>query len=368
MAVNIWVSAVMRQAGRWPIGILAAAAAGLTLFTAAIGAIGERGASQPQRIAFQIATGSVSGKYFPVGELLAGLLSHPPRVARCDVAAACGPKGVIVSTRTSQGSAENVLAVQKGNVDSALAQSDVVALAVAGKDAFRKTGPAKHVRVIANLYPEDVHLLVSAKSTIKSVPDLRSKRVSLSTRGSGTLSTAQAVLVAYRIPHRNIKANYDSLDKAVELMQADKLDALFFVGGGPVNLIEALIAGKQARLIPIDGDGRKQLLARHDYFTADIMPANLYSGTSATETVSVGALWITNASASDEIIYAMVRALYNDANRKALDRFSSDQRFVRLPLAVKGIAAPLHPGAARFYREAGVLAKESAPTPARKPS
>jgi hypothetical protein len=244
----------------------------------------------------------------------------------------------------------------------------VVALAAAGKGTFAKTGPAKRVRVIANLYPEDVHLVAAAKSNIKHVTDLRGKRVSLSTQGSGTLATARAVLAAYRLSERSVKANYDPLDKAVELMRAGKLDALFFVGGAPVQPIETLIAGKQARLVPIDGDGRKRLLERYSHFTADSIPANLYTGAGATETVSVGALWITNASASNEIIYAMVRALYSRANRRTLDRFSTDPRFARLPLAATGASAPLHPGAARFYREAGVLPGGSAPTPARKPS
>lgn len=323
--------------------------------------------SPPQRIAFQIATGSVSGKYFPMGEMLAGLLSHPPRVARCDTADVCGPPGVIVSTRASEGSTTNVLAVNRHSVDSALAQADVVALALAGKGQFKATGPARNVRVIANLYPEDVHLVVSTKSRIASVADLRGKRVSLSTKGSGTIATAQAILAAYRIPEKSIKPNYASIDKAAELLQAGRLDALFFVGGTPVHLIDQLVKNKSARLVAIDGEGRKRLLATHSFFSADKIPWHAYSGAPAVETVSVGALWIVNASEPDDVIYAMVKALYNRTNRGTLDRFNNDDRFVQLDNAAQGTVAPLHPGALRYYKEVGVLLKEKAPLPQRKP-
>lgn len=346
--------------------MIAGLAAGLALLATEAGTPFAQ--SPPQRIAFQIATGSVSGKYFPLGEMLAGLLSHPPHVARCDTADVCGPPGLIVSTRASEGSVANILSVERGGVESGLAQSDVVALAVSGKGAFKKAGPARHVRVIANLYPEDVHLVVSTKTRIASVADLRGKRVSLSTKGSGTLATAQAVLAAYGLSEKSIKPNYDSIDKVAELMQAGKLDAFFFVGGAPVHLIDTLIANKSARLVAIDGEGRKRLLARYRFFSADKIPWHAYAGTPAVETVSVGALWIANASARDDVIYAMVKALYNSANRAALKRFNPDDRFVQLDLAAKGTMAPLHPGAARFYREAGALPKEPKPVPARKPS
>jgi uncharacterized protein len=318
----------------------------------------------PQRISFQIATGSISGTYFPVGEMLAGLLSHPPGVARCDAADVCGPAGVIVTTHASEGSIANVLAVDRGSVDSGLAQADVVALAVEGKGPFKKAGPAHHLRIIANLYPEDVHLVASTKARIRSVADLKGKRVSLSTQGSGTIATAQAILAAYKISEKSIKPNYDSIDKAAELLQAGKLDAFFFVGGAPVHLIDYLIEHHSAVLVPIDGEGRKKLLADKGFFTADTISRHTYTDTPATDTVSVGALWITYASEPDNLIYAMVKALYNRANRRALSQYNSDDRFVQLSLAAKGTNAPLHPGAQRFYKEKDVLPEPPAAAPA----
>ena len=105
-------------------------------------------------------------------------------------------------------------------------------MAVAGQGPFRKTGRARQLRVIANLYGEDLHLLAAKKANIKTVADLRGKRVSLSTEGSGTIITARAVLSAYRMTEKSIVPNYDPAEKASDLMQDGKLDAL--LNGVPV--------------------------------------------------------------------------------------------------------------------------------------
>jgi len=105
-----------------------------------------------------------------MGELIAGIVSHPPGLARCETSGACGPPGLIVSARTSEGAVANVLAIDAGGVDSGLAQANVVADAVAGQGVFRKAGRQTHIRAIANLFPETVQLVVSAGSHIAKSP------------------------------------------------------------------------------------------------------------------------------------------------------------------------------------------------------
>ena len=319
----------------------------------------------PQRVAFQISTGSTTGSYFPVGQLLADLLSHPPGVGRCQAADVCGPAGLIVSTRASEGSIANVTAVNSGNVSSGIAQTDVVALAVAGKGPFAKAGTSKQLRVIANLYGEDVHLLAAKNSNIKSIADLRGKRVSLSSEGSGTINTARAILAAFRLNERSIVPNFDPSEKATELLQSGKLDAVFYVGGTPVNLIQQLLDEGVATLVPISGDGRTRLLRAQPHLYAHAIPQGTYTGAGDVETVAVDALWITDASQPDNLIYGMVRALFNPANRAAMNNERVGAHFIELPSAAKGATAPLHPGAARFYMEMGVLDPQpQAPPPA----
>src|SRR5512146_1516874 len=184
-----------------------------------------------QRIAFSIATGPSSGTYFPVGEIIAGMISHPPGVDRCAHPGVCGPEGLIATVQTSPGAYANVLAVESGRVNSALAQSDIVAQALAGKGAFKK--PQRHIRAIAALFPEDVHLVVSVRSRIASIAHLRGKRVSIGAADSGTAVTARAVISAYRL---RVRQSSDPPDVAAQKLQSGKLDAFFFVGGPPVPL------------------------------------------------------------------------------------------------------------------------------------
>ena len=322
----------------------------------------------PQRVAFQISTGSTTGSYFPVGQMLADLLSHPPGVGRCQAAEVCGPAGLIVSTRASEGSIANVTAVNSGNVSSGIAQADVVALAVAGKGAFAKSGPAKQLRVIANLYGEDVHLLAGKNSNIKSVADLRGKRVSLSSEGSGTINTARAILAAYRLSERSIVPNYDPGERATDLLQSGKLDAVFYVGGTPVNLIQQLLDEGVAVLVPINGEGRTRLLRAQPHLYAHTIAQGTYAGADDVDTVAVDALWITDASQPDNLIYGMVKSVFNPANRTTLNGERVGAHFAELDAAAKGTIAPLHPGAARAYAEMGVLDPPAQAPPPAPPS
>lgn len=334
-------------------------AGGAVLCLAALAAIAAQGATQGelarQRIAFQISTGSTSGTYFPVGEFLAGLLSHPPGISRCQAANVCGPLGLIVSTRATEGSVANVVAVNSGASNSALAQADVVALAVAGEGPFKKSGPARQVRIIGDLYTEDLHLIAGSKTKIKSVEDLRGKRVSLSTEGSGTIVTARAVLAAYRVPEWRITASFETPDRAADLLRQGKIDAMFFVGGTPVSLVEQLLDEGAGVLVPINGAGRKRLLAEKPYLSAHTITAATYTNAGAVDTVGTGALWITNASQSDDLIYGMTKALYNPLNRPMIEARHLGANFLESSVAAKGATAPFHPGAARYFTEAKLM-------------
>ena len=319
-----------------------------------------------QRIFFIIATGPTSGTYFPVGEAIAGLVSHPPGLHRCDAPGVCGPAGLIASARTSAGAISNVVDVNAHRVNSGLAQADVIAEAVAGKGAFRKIGAQSHVSVIADLFPEELHLIAAKRSRINSVAGLRGKRVSLGDPASGTIVTARTVLSAYRVPLWRLKAQQLPSDVAADELEKGKLDAFFFVGGAPVALVRDLVARGQAVLVPIDGAGRKRLLARVPSLSAERIAAGTYSGTGAVETVSVRALWVVNSAEPNDVVYAVTRALFNPANRGLLDQSHPSAKLIRLDGATADLPAPLHPGAARFYREAGKL--PAIPVPAKPPA
>lgn len=305
---------------------------------------------------FQVATGSTAGTYFPMGELIAGIVSHPPGVARCEARGVCGPPGLIVSVRTSDGAVANVRAVNSGLADAGFAQSNIVADAVAGRGEFRAAGRQTHIRVMAALFPEVVHLVVAAKSHINKVADLSGKRVALGTDGSGTAVVAHDVLLAYGVSLRRVKVSHDSYDVSANLLQQGKLDAFFFQGSAPSPLVGDLLAHGAARLVPIDGRGRRRLLARLPSFSADVISSGLYAHSGAVQTISCRTLLVVKDSVAPDIVYGIVRALFAPANRSLLDAGARPGNAIRLENAATDLTAPLHQGAERFYREKGVLA------------
>lgn len=305
--------------------------------------------SGPTRVSFQIATGSTEGVYFPVGQAMAGLISHPLGVGRCDTATVCGPAGLILSARTSEGTTDNLRSVNQGLVDSGFADGDAIAAAVKGVGAFRR--PARHLRVIAALFPEEAHLVVATDSNIQSVADLRGKRVLMGPANGTGLARVRAILSAYRVRAREVVSS----DPADQLLKDGKIDAYFAVAGVPLDSIKTLLTQRVARLVPIDGEGRDRLIQMVPQLFPATIAAGAYPGTGTVETVSTRAYWVTRDGEPDALVYGMVRALFNPANRQALTASHPSAREISLDSAATNPPAPLHPGAARFYREKGKL-------------
>src|SRR5450432_3642063 len=265
--------------------------------------------SAPMRVSFQIATGSTEGVYFPVGQAMAGLISHPLGVGRCDTATVCGPAGVILSARTSEGTTDNLRSVDQGLVESGFADGDVIAAAVAGQGAFRR--PARHLRVIAGLFAEETHLVALVQSNIQSVSDLRGKRVLMGPPNSGALMRARAILSAYRVHAREVISD----ETAAQMMKDGKIDAYFAVAGVPLDSIRDVLVRHVAHLVPIDGEGRDRLVKMVPQLSAALIAAGAYPGAAAVETVATRAYWVTRDTEADPLIYGIARALFNQIGR-----------------------------------------------------
>lgn len=305
----------------------------------------------PDRIAFQIATGSSSGTYFPIGQMLASLISHPAGVARCEEEGRCGPVGLIAAARASEGSIANVRAVDEGRVTSGLAQADIAAAAAAGTGVFKGAGEAQNLRAIAALFPETVHIVVLGDSPIKEIKDLRGKRVSIDAAGSGTNATARLILSAYKLTDKRVTFSFENAERSLEMMQAGELDAFFFVGGAPLGVVEELAAEGEIRLLPVEGKEIDKLVTDAPYLTKASIPEDTYENMPAVPTLEVRAIWLVNARVPDELVYDIVRALFNPGNRGLLDSGHPKGKLIRLETARDGLPVPLHPGAERYYEE-----------------
>ena len=305
-----------------------------------------------ERIDFKIATGSSSGTYFPIGQMLASLISHPPGVARCEAEGRCGPIGLFAAARASEGSIANARAVNEGRVTSGLAQADIAADAFEGRGAFKADGKATELRAIAALFPETVHIVVMADSKILAPKDLRNKRVSIDAAGSGTNATARTLLSAFKLNEKRVKFAFESAERSLEMLQAGDLDAFFFVGGAPLGVVEELAAQEKVRLLPLEGPEIDTLIKNAPYLTKAYIPEGTYQNMPAVPTIEVRAIWLVNASVPDQVVFEIVRALFHPDNRELLDSGHPKGRLIRLETARDGLPVPLHPGAARYYEGA----------------
>jgi len=316
-------------------------------------------AKQPEEAAgptfFSINTGSTSGTYYPVGEMLAAVISHPIGSIACRTDRPCGPIGLIASAQASDGSVTNVREVQSGAVGSALAQADIVSWAATSKNLFRSEQPLANIRVIANLYPESIHLIARSDAGISSVADLKGKRVSIDRPQSGTNYDARMILDSYGLKAHHVKMSEVDPNVSASLLLAGELDAFFFVGGAPLRVVTDLAEQGVINLVPITGEPVETLRKLHHFFQPDTIPAGTYAGVPEVETLSVGALWIVSSNVADQFVYEITRALWDEANRPILDQGHEKGRLMNPEAAIMGLPVPLHPGAERYYREIGLL-------------
>lgn len=305
---------------------------------------------------FRIGTGGTAGTYYPIGGLIANAISSPPGSRACDEGGSCGFPGLIASAVSSNGSVANVNAIAGGTLESGFVQSDVANWAHSGTGIWEGQPAVDSLRAIANLYPESIHLVARADAGIASVDDLRGKRVSLDEPGSGTLVDARIILEGFGLTEADISPEFLKPNQAADRMRDGQMDAFFFVGGFPAGAIAELASQTAITLVPIDGDGAAAIREQYPFFAADVVPAGTYDGLDAdVTTLAVGAQWVTSADQPEELVYGITQALWNDSTRALLDAGHAKGAAIRAETALAGVGIPLHPGAERFYREAGLL-------------
>lgn len=305
---------------------------------------------------FRIGTGSTGGTYHPIGGLIASTISNPPGARPCDRGGACGPEGLIAVAQSTGGSVANVEAIRAGRLESGLVQADIAYWAYKGEHIFRRKGKkVAKLRAIANLYPEAVHLVVRKDAKITRVQDLRGKRVSLGPKDSGTRVDAEIILRAFGLTPKSIKAQYLGPGPSADALREGKLDAIFLVAGPPAQAILTLAGSTEIALVPIAGKRVERLRKRYPFFSHGIIPADSYKNTADIETLTVGAQWVVSADVPEELVHAITRALWHQNARRLLNEGHPEGRNIKIETALKGLGIPLHPGAARYYREAGVL-------------
>ena len=285
-----------------------------------------------------MATGGTAGTYYAFGGVLGNQIKNSSNIT--------------VTVVSTGGSADNITGINSGDYQLGTVQSDVMAYAWAGTRSFEKTGKIDTFRVIGGLYAEAVQL-VTMNPEIKSVADLAGKKVSIGAAGSGVYFNAMDVLAAAGLTENDIVPQYQSFADSADALKDGKIDAAFIVAGPPTPAITELFTTNTAYLVPIDGAIAEKLMSDCPYYTVHAIPANTYKGqTEEVKTVTVKATLIVSASASEDDVYKVTKAIFD--NIEAITTAHAKGAELSIENATSGMTAPFHAGAAKYFAEKGI--------------
>jgi TRAP transporter TAXI family solute receptor len=307
---------------------------------------------------FRIGTGSAGGTYYPIGGIIANAISCPPG-ARCNEAGATdGVPGLVAVAQATQGSVQNVNLIQAGNAESGFVQSDVTHWSYTATGLFEGRPKLDRLRFIAHLFPEHIHAVVRKDSPIQRFEDLRGKRIAIGLQASGARIGSELILAAYGLQaNRDFTPEYLNQAQGTERMQDRGLDATMTVVGYPAAAFSEFCARTGCRILPVLPEAASRVIERAPFYAPGVIPRTAYEGLEAdTPTLTVGALWLVRDSVPDDLVYGITRALWSDVTRGLLDRGHAKGREIVRERALLGRGVvPFHPGAEKFYREAGLL-------------
>ncbi len=304
---------------------------------------------------FRIATGSSDSPLFAIGGLLASAISKPPGSRACSAGGSCGVPGLIAVAVSTDGTMANVEMVNSDKVESGLVSADVAYSAYRGEGAFQGRGKFRNLTAIASLYPEAIHLVTARKAKIRDVKGLAGKRISLGPERSGEAETAREILQAYGVTSAKSKLRYDTPKQAAEFLKKGQIDAFFVSAAGRSDVVAELAASGDIDVLPITGPPALTLMGRLPYLSATRIVASTYKGIGETPTIAVPAQWIVSEKVPEELVYGITRALWHSTTRKLLDSRTPEGKQIKPEAALDGLGVPLHPGAARYYREMRML-------------
>jgi TRAP transporter TAXI family solute receptor len=307
---------------------------------------------------FRIGTGGAGGTYFPIGGTIANGISAPPGARPCEEGGQCGVPGLIAIAQSTTASVFNNAAVQNGELEAGLAAADVTRSMYLGEGKFDGK-PHPKLRVIANLYPEDLHLVMPQGESIDNLGDLEGKRVGIAQAGSGTQVAVLQMLEAWGVTRDNMEEAELNNSQSAERLADGQLDAYFYAAGWPVAAMVQLSSTKGMNLHSFSDEDLAKINEIIPAYIPSEIPGGVYEGIDdAVKTPAVSALLVVSSDLEEELVYGITEALWNDNTRKLLDNGHAKGKQITPDTALDGVLAlgvPLHAGAEKFYREAKLL-------------
>lgn len=292
-----------------------------------------------------IGTGGVTGVYYPTGGAICRLVNQ----GRKD-------HGIRCSVEATGGSIYNLNTIAAGDLDMGVVQSDTQFHAYHGSGAFAAAGPNKDLRALFSIHPEPYTVVARADAGIKNFQDLKGKRVNIGNPGSGQRNTTDVVMgiLGWTVSDFRLASELRPAEQSAALCD-NRVDAIVYTVGHPNGSIQEATTACDAVLVNVTGPEVDKLVAENDYYRHAIIPAGMYRGNNVdAKTFGVGATFVASAKVPENVIYEVVKAVFDNFDdfkrlHPAFENLKKEE------MVKDGLSAPLHDGALKYYKEAGLL-------------
>ncbi|PIR32412.1 MAG: C4-dicarboxylate ABC transporter substrate-binding protein [Alphaproteobacteria bacterium CG11_big_fil_rev_8_21_14_0_20_44_7] len=292
-----------------------------------------------------IGTGGVTGVYYPAGGAICRLVNRGRKT-----------HGIRCSVESTGGSIDNLRMLKDGEIDVAVAQSDWQYHAYNGTDYFADKAQMKNLRSLFSLHSEPFTVVVRKDSGIKTFDDIKGKRVNIGNPGSGMRATMDFIMnyKGWKVADFAEATELQASEQAQALC-SDNIDVMIYAAGHPNGAVQEVTTTCEAVIVPVSGEDIDELIEKNPYYAYTVIPGGMYNGTDVDiKTIGVKATFVALDDTPEEVVYQLVKAVFdNFDNFKTLHPvfgILDPQRLVH-----EGNTAPLHPGAARYFREKGML-------------
>jgi len=301
------------------------------------GSDGASGAAEQKFLT--IATGGSSGPYYTLGGAMAKIYKEK--------------LGYNASVQSTGASVENINLINTDKADVAFVMSDATSFAYEGLENFKETGAIKDLRAMAGLYPNFVQIVTLKDRNIKSVYDLKGKRVGVGAPNSGVEVNARMVLAGHGITYDDIKADYLSYAEAVEQLKNNNIDAAFVTSGLPNSTVIDLMTTADVEIVPIQPEDVAKLAEKYPFFVSMEIPAGVYNNEQPIPTAAIQNILLVRNDLSEDQVYKLTKAFFE--NLDVLQAAHNAAKDIDVKEAGKNLVVPLHPGAEKYYKEVGAL-------------
>ena len=284
-----------------------------------------------------IATGGVSGPYYTIGGALAKVYKEK--------------LGYNAAVQSTDGSVENVNLLENRKADLAFVMSDVASFALGGQESFKAWGPTQQFKAVAGLYYNYVQIVTLADNEIKSVYDLKGKRVGVGSPNSGVEVNARLILDEHGITYKDIKPEYLSYAEAIEQLKNKAIDAAFVTSGLPNNAVLELQKSKEVSIVPIQPSDIDRLTKRFPFFEKAELPVGIYKNELPVPTVAIRNILLVRSDFTEAQVYKITKTFFE--NLTVVQAAHQAASKINRKEAGKGLVVPLHPGAKKYYEEKG---------------